>query len=210
MKILVLNCGSSSLKYQVIEMNTEKTLVEGICDRIGMENSTITFKKSDDKITKELRFSNHKDAITEVLSLIKDEKIGIIKDLSEIDAIGHRVVHGGEIFKESAVIDDKVIEQIDECSEFAPLHNPAGIIGIEACKKVMPGKPMVGVFDTAFHQTMPKERYIYPIRNKILDSQEIAYIWNLYFSIYQYQNSAMFLNLHLVSIWISGFHCTMH
>ncbi|MBN1469822.1 MAG: acetate kinase [Fusobacteriaceae bacterium] len=163
MKILVLNCGSSSLKYQIIEMNTEKTLVEGICDRIGMENSTITFKNSDDKITKELRFSNHKDAITEVLSLIKDEKIGIIKDLSEIDAIGHRVVHGGENFRNSIVVTKEVLNEIKSLARLAPLHNPANAMGIEICMELIKDKPNIAVFDTAFHSTLSPEAFLYAI-----------------------------------------------
>lgn len=163
MKILVLNCGSSSLKYQVIEMNTEKTLVEGICDRIGLPNSTITFKKSDDKITKELSFSNHKDAITEVLSLIKDEKIGIIKDLSEIDAIGHRVVHGGENFRNSIIVTKEALDEIKSLARLAPLHNPANAMGIEICMELIKDKPNIAVFDTAFHSTLSPEAFLYAI-----------------------------------------------
>ena len=163
MKILVLNCGSSSLKYQLIDMETEGVLASGKYERIGEEAAFLTHKA----LGKEgyiKRFApDHKDAIQYALSQFTDDEYPVLESLDEIDAIGHRVVHGGEIFKESAVIDDKVIEDIKKCGEFAPLHNPAAALGMEACKKVMPGKPMVAVFDTTFHQTMPKENYIYPI-----------------------------------------------
>ena len=163
MKILVLNCGSSSLKYQLIDMETEEVIASGKYERIGEKEAFITHKAQGKKVEIKKPAYDHKEAIEFTLAQLTNPEYKVIDSLDEVEAIGHRVVHGGEIFKESAVIDDKVIEQIDECSEFAPLHNPAAILGMEACKKVMPGKPMVAVFDTTFHQTMPKEKYVYPI-----------------------------------------------
>ena len=163
MKILVLNCGSSSLKYQLINMETEEVLASGKYERIGEEEAFITHKAQGKKVEIKKPAYDHKEAIEFTLAQLTNPEYKVIESLEEIEAIGHRVVHGGEIFKESAVIDDKVIEQISECGEFAPLHNPAAVLGMEACKKVMPGKPMVAVFDTTFHQTMPKDKYVYPI-----------------------------------------------
>ena len=163
MKILVLNCGSSSLKYQLIDMETEDVLASGKYERIGEEEAFITHKALGKKVTIEKPAYNHKEAIEFTLEQFTNPEYKVIESLDEINAIGHRVVHGGEIFKKSAVIDDNVIEDIKKCGEFAPLHNPAAVLGMEACKKVMPGKPMVAVFDTTFHQSMPKEKYIYPI-----------------------------------------------
>lgn len=163
MKILVLNCGSSSLKYQLINMVTEEVLASGKYERIGEKEAFITHKAQGKKVEIKKPAYDHKEAIEFTLAQLTNPEYKVIDSLDEVEAIGHRVVHGGERFKESAIIDDKVIEQIDECSEFAPLHNPAAILGMEACKKVMPEKPMVAVFDTTFHQTMPKEKYIYPI-----------------------------------------------
>ena len=163
MKILVLNCGSSSLKYQLLNMETEEVLASGKYERIGEEEAFNTHKVNGQKIEVKKPAYNHKEAIEFVLEQFTNPEYKVIDSLEEIDAIGHRVVHGGEIFKESAVIDEKVMQQISECGEFAPLHNPAAVLGMEACKNVMPGKPMVAVFDTTFHQTMPKDKYIYPI-----------------------------------------------
>ena len=163
MKILVLNCGSSSLKYQLINMETDEVLASGKYERIGEKEAFITHKAQGKKVEIQKTAYDHKEAIEFTLAQLTNPEYKVIDSLDEIEAIGHRVVHGGEIFKESAVIDDKVIEQISECSEFAPLHNPAAVLGMEACKKVMPGKPMVAVFDTTFHQTMPKDKFIYPI-----------------------------------------------
>ena len=163
MKILVLNCGSSSLKYQLINMETEEVLASGKYERIGEEEAFNTHKVNGQKIEVKKSAYNHKEAIEFVLEQFTNPEYKVIDSLEEIDAIGHRVVHGGEIFKESAVIDEKVMQQISECGEFAPLHNPAAVLGMEACKNVMPGKSMVAVFDTTFHQTMPKDKYIYPI-----------------------------------------------
>ena len=163
MKILVLNSGSSSLKYQLIDMTNEEVIAKGNFERIGQGNSFLTHKVGEEKHLIECPVENHEAAIKVVLEQFTHPEYGVIKDLKEIDAVGHRLVHGGEKFASSVVITDDVIEKVKECIPLAPLHNPAGILGIEACKRLMPGVPMVGVFDTAFHQTMPKENYIYPI-----------------------------------------------
>ena len=163
MKILVLNCGSSSLKYQLINMKTEEVLASGKYERIGEEEAFITHKVNGKKIEIKKPAYDHKEAIEFTLEQFTNPEYKVIDSLDEISAIGHRVVHGGEIFKQSAVINDEVIQQIKECGEFAPLHNPAAVLGMEACKKVMEDKPMVAVFDTTFHQTMPKDKFIYPI-----------------------------------------------
>ena len=163
MKILVLNSGSSSLKYQLIDMTNEEVIAKGNFERIGQNNSFLTHKVGEEKHLIECPVENHEAAIKVVLEQFTHPEYGVIKDLKEIDAVGHRLVHGGEKFASSVVITDDVIEKVKECIPLAPLHNPAGILGIEACKRLMPGVPMVGVFDTAFHQTMPKENYIYPI-----------------------------------------------
>ncbi len=162
MNILIINCGSSSLKYQLIETEKEEVLAKGLCERIGINGSAITHAPAGkDKITKEVAIADHTDAVKLVIERLTDENVGVIKSLSEIDAVGHRVVHGGEKFASSVVINDEVMQAIEECNELAPLHNPANIIGINACKSVMPDVPMVAVFDTAFHQTMPQKAYMY-------------------------------------------------
>ena len=163
MKILVLNSGSSSLKYQVIDMETDEMLVKGQFERIGQQNSFLSHKVNGIKHKFEHYVKDHEEAIEFVLSRLTHENYGVIKDLSELGGIGHRVVHGGEKFSDSVLITDEVIEEIRACNDLAPLHNPAAILGIEACKKVVPNMKMVAVFDTAFHQSIPKERYIYPI-----------------------------------------------
>ena len=163
MKILVLNCGCSSLKYQLINMETEEVLASGKYERIGEDEAFITHKVNGQKIEIKHPAKTHEEAVDFTLKQLINPEYKVIDSLDEISAIGHRLVHGGEKINKSVIITDEVVEVLKECIDLAPLHNPAGIIGIEACKKVMPGKPMVGVFDTAFHQTMPKERYIYPI-----------------------------------------------
>ncbi len=163
MKILVVNCGSSSLKYQLIDMKTEEVIAKGNFERIGEKEAFLTHKVGTEKYVINAPVTNHEEALKIILEQFLNEKYGVIKSLNEIDAIGHRIVHGGEIFDKSVVITDDVIKKIDECSTLAPLHNPAAILGINACKNEIPGKPMVAVFDTAFHQTMPKENYTYPI-----------------------------------------------
>ena len=163
MKILVLNCGSSSLKYQLINMETEEVLASGKYERIGEKEAFITHKVNGQKIKIENPAYNHTEAIEFTLKQLTNPEYKVIDSLDEINAIGHRLVHGGEKISESVVIDDKVVEVLKEYTDLAPLHNPACILGIEACKEVMPDKPMVGVFDTAFHASIPKEKYIYPI-----------------------------------------------
>ncbi len=162
MKILVLNSGSSSLKYQLIDMDSDKVLVSGNYERIGGD-SFLTHKVNGEKIKLENPVSNHQGALKFVIDQLLNNEYGVIKSLDEIDAIGHRIVHGGEKFKNSVLVDDEVVKAIEDCVDLAPLHNPAAILGINACRDLMPEKPNVVVFDTAFHQTIPKERYIYPV-----------------------------------------------
>ena len=163
MKILVLNSGSSSLKYQVIDTDTGEMLVKGYYERIGQVGAFLTHKVNGEKHHFEHPAKNHEKAIQFVMKRLTSDHYGVFKSLDELDAIGHRVVHGGEQFKDAVLITDEVIREIRENSILAPLHNPAAILGIEACQKVVPNKPMVAVFDTAFHQTISKEKYIYPI-----------------------------------------------
>lgn len=163
MKILILNSGSSSLKYQVIDMENSNLMVEGICEKIGLEQSfmTYTINGNKEKITRFI--PTHKEAVEETLKIIQDKKIGIIKSIDEIDAIGHRVVHGGEEFNQSIIVDKKALDKIEKLSDLAPLHNPANVLGIKICMEIIPNKPNIAVFDTAFHQTMKPEAYLYPI-----------------------------------------------
>ncbi|MDU4884905.1 acetate/propionate family kinase [Clostridium sp.] len=164
MKTLVINCGSSSLKYQLIDMSTEECMVQGLVERIGIEGSILTQKvEGKDKYVINKEIKNHKDAIKLVLEALIDPAHGVIKSMEEISAVGHRVVHGGEKYSDSVLINDEVLQSIKDCIALAPLHNPPNIIGIEACKELMPNTPMVAVFDTAFHQTMPKHSYICPL-----------------------------------------------
>lgn len=162
MNILVINCGSSSLKFQLIDSAAEKVLAKGLCERIGIEGSRIVYQPAGgEKEVTESPMPNHTQAVKLVLDALVNEKTGVIKSLDEVGAVGHRIVHGGEKFSGSTIITDEVIEAIKECNELAPLHNPANLIGIDACREHMPDTPMVGVFDTAFHQTMPEKAYIY-------------------------------------------------
>ncbi len=164
MNILVINCGSSSLKYQILDMRNENLLCKGIVEKIGMEGSMISHEKTgEEKIKFETPMNDHKEAIAQVLAVIQDEKKGVIKSMDEIGAVGHRVVHAGEKYASSVLITEDVIKALEECIDLAPLHNPANLLGIEACRNLMPETPMVGVFDTAFHQTMPPESYIYAL-----------------------------------------------
>ena len=163
MKILVLNCGSSSLKYQLINMETDEVLASGKYERIGEDEAFITHKAQGKKVEIKNPAYNHEEAIDFTLKQFTNPEYKVVDSLNEINAIGHRVVHGGEYFKNSVVITDDVIAKVEECAELAPLHNIAAVQGMKACQKVMPGKPMVAVFDTAFHQTMPKDKYIYAI-----------------------------------------------
>ena len=164
MKTLVINCGSSSLKYQLIDMSTEESMVQGLVERIGIEGSILTQKvEGKDKYIINTNIKDHKGAIKLVLEALVDSIHGVIKSMDEISAVGHRVVHGGEKYSDSVLIDDEVLKSIKDCIVLAPLHNPPNVIGIEACKELMPNTPMVAVFDTAFHQTMPKHAYICPV-----------------------------------------------
>ena len=164
MKILVINCGSSSLKYQLINSDSGEVLAKGLCERIGIEGGNLEYKKGDgEKTSTKVDMPDHSVAVDLVIKKLTDSKDGVIGSLSEIDAVGHRIVHGGEKFTEAVKIDDEVIKGIVECNDLAPLHNPANVIGIKACQKMMPGVPQVGVFDTAFHQTMEPKAYLYAV-----------------------------------------------
>lgn len=162
MNILVINCGSSSLKYQLIDSDSENVLAKGLCERIGIDGSAITHQKAGgEKLTEAVPMKDHTEAVKLVIGKLTDETVGVVKSLREIDAVGHRIVHGGEKFAGSVVLNEEVMQAIEECNDLAPLHNPANLIGINSCKEIMPDVPMVGVFDTAFHQTMPAKAYLY-------------------------------------------------
>ena len=163
MNILVINCGSSSLKYQLINSETEGVLAKGLCERIGIDGMLTYQPEGGEKEKSEIAMPTHTEAINAVLAALTNEKSGVIKSLSEVGAVGHRVVHGGEKFTSSCLINDESMKAIEECNDLAPLHNPANLIGIRACQELMPGVPMVAVFDTAFHQTMPDVAYTYGI-----------------------------------------------
>ena len=174
MKTLIINCGSSSLKYQLIDMSTEECMVQGLVERIGIEGSLLTQKvEGKDKYVINAEIKNHKEAIKLVLQALIDPIHGVIKSMDEISAVGHRVVHGGEKYSDSVLINDEVLKSIKDCIVLAPLHNPPNIIGIEACKELMPNTPMVAVFDTAFHQTMPKHSYICPLPYELYEKYGI-------------------------------------
>ena len=174
MNILVINCGSSSLKFQLIDMTTEAVQAKGLCERIGIDGSRIVYTPAGgEKMTIESPMPTHTEAIKLVLDCLTNAEYGVIKSLKEINAVGHRVVHGGEKFASSTIITDEVIKAIEECNELAPLHNPANLIGINVCRELMPGVPMVGVFDTAFHQTMPKKAYLYGLPIKAYTDYKI-------------------------------------
>ncbi len=162
MKILVINCGSSSLKYQLIDSASEEVLAKGLCERIGIAGSAITHQPAGgEKVKSEVPMADHTQAVKYVVEKLMDAEVGVIKSMDEIDAVGHRIVHGGEKFASSVVLDAEVLKAIEECNDLAPLHNPANLIGINSCREIMPNVPMVGVFDTAFHQTMPAKAYLY-------------------------------------------------
>ncbi|MCL2252934.1 MAG: acetate kinase [Lachnospiraceae bacterium] len=164
MNILVINCGSSSLKFQLINSVSEETIAKGICERIGIDGSQLVYQAvGKDKITNVVKMDDHLKAVKLVLNALTDPVNGVLSSFSEIGAVGHRLVHGGEKFHSSVLITDEVIKATEECNDLAPLHNPANLIGVQACRELMPGTPMVGVFDTAFHQTMPEEAYLYGI-----------------------------------------------
>lgn len=174
MKILVINCGSSSLKYQLIDMENENVIAKGLCEKIGLEGSSHTYTPANgDKVTFDVALPTHLEAVEAVISALTDEKIGVIKSLDEINAIGHRVVQGGSIFKGPALVTDKVIEQIEELAELAPLHNKAHAIGLRACKEKLPTVPMVTVFDTAYHQTLPDYAYMYGMPYEMYEKDKV-------------------------------------
>lgn len=173
MKILVLNCGSSSLKFQVIDMENEERIVKGNYERIGGKRSCLRVNVRGEKFEKEKAARNYEEAIKSVLNLIQDKKYNIVSSLDEIGAVGHRIVHGGEKYSESVLINDEVVKEIEKCIPLAPLHNPEGLEGIRATRKVLKDKPMVAVFDTAFHQTLPKMAYIYQIPYKYYEKYKI-------------------------------------
>ena len=173
MKILVVNCGSSSLKYQLINMEDESVLAKGNYERIGEREAFLTHKVKGKKYVITHTVRNHEEALEIILKELQNSKYRVIKSLDDIDAIGHRIVHGGELFDKSVLVDEDVIDKIDQCAVLAPLHNPAAILGIRACQNAMPGKPMVTTFDTAFHQTMPPQNYMYPIPYVFYDKYKI-------------------------------------
>ncbi|WMI81741.1 acetate/propionate family kinase [Anaerotignum sp. MB30-C6] len=174
MKILVLNCGSSSLKYQLFDMENEAVLAKGLCERIGIEGSKLKHQPAcQDDVIFEDYLEDHDVAVKKVMEALTNPEYGVVKSMKEINAVGHRVVHGGEYFAGSVIIDDAVKDALEKCSELAPLHNPANLIGIAACEKLMPGVAQVGVFDTAFHQTMPERAYLYAIPYEYYEKYKI-------------------------------------
>ena len=174
MNILVINCGSSSLKFQLINSESEQCIAKGLCERIGIDGSMITYAPAGGEKEKTVTpMADHTEAIRLVLQALTNEKTGVVKSLDEIGAVGHRIVHGGEKFAEATIIDEEVRKAIEECNDLAPLHNPANLIGINACKSLMPDTPMVAVFDTAFHQTMPQEAYMYAIPHEYYQKYKI-------------------------------------
>ncbi len=173
MNVLVINCGSSSLKFQLINSESEKVLAKGLCERIGIDGRLTYQPEGGDKAVSDKAMPTHTEAIQFVIDALTDAETGVVKSLDEIGAVGHRVVHGGEKFASSVVITDEVKKAIEECNDLAPLHNPANLIGINACEKLMPGTPMVAVFDTAFHQTMPEKAYMYGLPYEYYDKYKV-------------------------------------
>lgn len=199
MKVLVINCGSSSLKYQILDMTNEALLCKGLVERIGMDGSVITHEKiGQDKVKTEVPMKDHKDAIEQVLAAVQHAEYGVVKSMEEIGAVGHRVVHAGEKFAKSVLITEEVKKALEECVELAPLHNPPNLLGIAACEALMPGTPMVAVFDTAFHQTMPPESYIYAIPYEYYEKHRIRrYGFHGTSHKYVSERAAKMLNTHL-------------
>mgnify|MGYP001025620517 FL=1 len=173
MNVLVINCGSSSLKFQLINAESEKVLAKGLCERIGIDGRLTYQPEGGDKAVSDKAMPTHTEAIQFVIDALTDAETGVVKSLSEIGAVGHRVVHGGEKFASSVVITEEVKAAIEDCNDLAPLHNPANLIGINACEKLMPGTPMVAVFDTAFHQTMPEKAYMYGLPYEYYDKYKV-------------------------------------
>jgi len=208
MKILVINAGSSSLKYQLIDMTTHNVLAKGLCERIGIEGSQLKHQPMDkDAVIISNPMKDHADAIKMVIDALVDPSHGVITSMNEISAVGHRVVHGGEFFSQSVVIDEHVKDIIRKCADLAPLHNPANLIGIEACEKAMPGVPMVAVFDTAFHQTMPPEAYLYGIPYELYEKHKIRkYGFHGTSHKYVAERAAKVLNQPLEKLKLITFH----
>lgn len=173
MKVLVINCGSSSLKYQLIDSRSEEVLASGLCERIGIDGRMTHTPTGGDTVVKNIPLPDHGAAIQAVLSALTDKAHGVLNSLSEIGAVGHRLVHGGEKFAASVIINDEVIAEVEACNDLAPLHNPANLIGVRACRQIMPDVPMVGVFDTAFHQTMPPKAYLYGIPHQYYQEHKV-------------------------------------
>lgn len=174
MNILVINCGSSSLKYQLINSDTEEVIAKGLCERIGIDGSAITHQpQGKDKVKTEVDMPSHTVAVKLVIDKLTDASVGVISSLAEIDAVGHRLVHGGEKFADSVIITEEVVKAIEECNDLAPLHNPANLIGYNSAKEIMPNVPMVGVFDTAFHQTMPKKAFLYGLPYEYYEKHKV-------------------------------------
>ena len=208
MKVLVINAGSSSLKYQLIDMVTETVLAKGICERIGIKNSFIKHTKTGfDPVTYEKDIPSHRAAMYEVVKVLTDRQIGAISDMLEIAVVGHRVVHGGEKFSGSVVIDDAVMQTVRDCIDMAPLHNPPNITGIEACMEIMPDTPMVGVFDTAFHQSMPPHAYMYALPYEFYEKYGIRkYGFHGTSHKYVVQRAALFLDRPLEELKVISCH----
>lgn len=208
MKILVINAGSSSLKYQLIDMTNEEVMAKGLCERIGIENSKLNHTPNGgEKVVIEKDMKDHSDAIKMVLDALTDANHGVISSMDEISAVGHRVVHGGEKFNKSFIITDEVKNALEECVPLAPLHNPANIIGIKACEQAMPGVPQVGVFDTAFHQTMPKDAYLYGIPYSMYEKHRIRrYGFHGTSHKYVSEQAALMLNKPAKDLKIITFH----
>ena len=173
MNVLVINCGSSSLKFQLINSDTEAVLAKGLCERIGIDGRLTYQPAGGEKKTEDKAMPTHTEAIQFVIDALTDAERGVVGSLEEIGAVGHRLVHGGEKFASSAVITDEMLKAVEECNDLAPLHNPANLIGVDACKKLMPNTPMVGVFDTAFHQTMPEKAYMYGLPSEYYDKYKV-------------------------------------
>ena len=174
MNILVINCGSSSLKFQLIDTDTENVIAKGLCERIGIDGSRLVYSPAGgEKQIKEADMPTHTEAIKLVINALTNSQTGVIKSLDEIGAVGHRLVHGGEKFAFSTLINDDVIKAVEECNELAPLHNPTNLIGVAACRELMPNTPQAGVFDTAFHQTMPEEAYLYGLPYEYYENYKI-------------------------------------
>ena len=173
MKVLVINCGSSSLKYQLIDSRSEEVLASGLCERIGIDGRMTHTPSGGETVIKNIPLPDHGAAIQAVLSALTDREHGVISSLGEIGAVGHRLVHGGEKFAASVIINDEVIAEVEACNDLAPLHNPANLIGVRACRQIMPDVPMVGVFDTAFHQTMPPKAYLYGIPHQYYEEHKV-------------------------------------